>query len=129
MINDYRKIAKQNADKIIDEAPVYDVKRPELKPKKRPMKKLFGALIRTISGDNKTGQAIHGILDLAPIPNQIIAKAVKYLATGDVQEAKQEFSKLISFRNIIALVGCIAFLAGWITLDDLARLIDLFAQA
>lgn len=126
MINDYKK-AKEKAKKIINEAPQYDVERPKYKPTKRPMKKTLNALIRTISGENKTGQAIHGILDLVPIPNQAIAKAVKYLFAGDVKEAKEELTKLLSFRNIVALLGCVAFLTGLITIDDLTKLVELFS--
>lgn len=110
-----------------------DIKHPPLrrakeykrKPIKRSkMKKLLSALKRTITAENKTGQLIHGVLDLFPIPNQVLAKGVKYLATGNKAEAKAEFAKLISVRNIAALAGCAAYFAGWITLDDLKGFVD-----
>ena len=96
----------------------------EQKPSK--MKKTLRALLRTISGKNKTGEAIHGVLDLVPIPNQVIAKAAGYFVSGDTQEAKDELRKLVSFRNIVAFVGSIAFITGLIEIDDLRRLIELF---
>lgn len=104
--------------------PTYDV--PEYKPNQPKMKKLLGAFIRTVSGKNKTGEAIHGVLDLLPIPNQALAKIAGYFAAGDVREAKDELSKLLTIRNVAALLGCIAFLTGLITIDDLSGLIELF---
>lgn len=95
------------------------------KPKKRPnMKKAIRWIRDTLSGDNKAGELIHGALDVLPIPNQAIAKAVKALLSGDRQEAKAELPNIFTTRNIVALVASVAYFAGWITLQDLQKLIE-----
>lgn len=92
--------------------------------KNRPMKKLLGALKRTLTGENKTGETLHGVLDLFPIPNQAIAKGLRALFTGDKREATEQFSKMLTLRNGLALFGSIAYFAGWITLDDLKSFVE-----
>jgi hypothetical protein len=92
--------------------------------KRGNMKRLLGALKRTLSGQNKTGELIHGFLDLVPIPNQIVASLFK----GDVASAKNEFREWLTLRNVTALIGSIAYFAGWITLDDLKSFIEFIVQ-
>lgn len=92
------------------------------------LKRLLGALKRTISGENKTGEAIHGVLDLFPIPNQVIAKGAKALFGGDRKKAKEEFSKLLTVRNGIALVASVLYLTGMVTMEDIKAIIELLAE-
>jgi len=99
----------------------------DLNPKKRPMKKILKFISDTVAGDNKAGEAIHGILDLLPIPNQPIAKAVSYLKSGDSDKANKELSKLLSFRNIVALLLFILLVTGVITIEDVRKIITLFS--
>ena len=90
------------------------------------MKKIFGslkALARTITGRNKTGQAIHGVLDLTPIPNQILVKIGGFLNDGR-KPSKEELQEIFSVRNVFALVASVSFLAGWITVDDLRAFLE-----
>ena len=95
------------------------------KPKKKvSMKKVIGFIRDTVSGENKVGELIHGLADLLPIPNQAIAKALKALFAGDLEEAKNELPNIFTTRNIVALVASVAYLAGWITLEDVKGLVE-----
>lgn len=98
--------------------------RPQ-KPKPSKVRKTIRAFLRTLAGRNKTGEAIHGVLDLLPIPNQALAKIFSYWVAGDRREAKEELSKLLTFRNIVALLLSIAFISGIITIEDLRAILEL----
>lgn len=94
------------------------------------MKKVLGVLNafrRTLSGENKTGEAIHGVLDLLPIPNQIVAKVFKAIGKKG-SEAKLELKDALTVRNIAALALTIAIAAGWIGLDQVKQLVNIFAM-
>ena len=124
----YKKMPPKQAssDKVRDISlkKAKESKLPEIEIKQNNMKKLLGALKRTLSGENKTGQLVHGLLDLFPIPNQAIAKGVKALFEGDNKTAKAELGKMLTVRNGAALLGSVAYFAGWITLDDLKSFVD-----
>lgn len=98
------------------------------KHKRFSMKKAFKWLKGVITADNKAGEMVHGVLDLLPIPNQVVAKGVKYLLAGQKKEAKEELGKLLSVRNGVALLLCIAYFAGLITLDDVKALLEALGQ-
>lgn len=87
------------------------------------MKKALSWIKRTIAGETKVGEGIHGVLDIFPIPNQVIAKAAGYFTKGDIREGKKELKKLYSVRNGIALVAFTLFVTGVITLDELRSLL------
>lgn len=125
---------RQNIDDIgvgSDELPKPDyrkVNRPkirELKTKKRfTMNKAINWIKDTLAGENKVGELVHGLADLLPIPNQAIAKAVKALLSGDLNEAKAELPNIFTTRNIVALVASVAYLLGWVTLEDIKNLVN-----
>ncbi len=94
------------------------------KPKKKVSMKIIGFIRDTVSGENKVGELIHGLADLLPIPNQAIAKALKALLSGDVKEAKKELPNIFTTRNVVALVASVAYLLGWITLEDVKGLVS-----
>ncbi len=95
------------------------------KQKKRPdMKKIIRAIRNTLAGENKVGELLHGLADLLPIPNQAIAKALKALFSGNTEEAKAELPHIFTTRNIVALVASVAYLAGWVTLEDIKGLLE-----
>ena len=98
------------------------------KPKHQPikmnrLKRAVNWITRTVAGETKVGEGVHGVLDLLPIPNQIFAKAASYFTKGDVRSAKDELRKLLSIRNGIALLAFVLFVTGIITLDDLRELL------
>jgi len=95
------------------------------KPKKKvSMKKVIAFIRDTLSGENKVGELLHGLADLLPFPNQAIAKFAKALLSGNVEEAKAELPNIFTTRNIVALVASVAYLAGWITLEDARGLVE-----
>lgn len=94
------------------------------------MRKVLGVLNafrRTLSGENKTGEAVHGVLDLLPIPNQIVAKVFKALGkTG--HEKAAELKEALTVRNIAALALTIAIVSGWLTVEDITNAVNVFAK-
>ena len=91
---------------------------------KRPMKKVLRWITKTVAGENKAGEAIHGILDLLPIPNQVIAKAASYLTKGNTREARKELNKLLTVRNGIAVLAFLLVVTGILTVDDVRKLLE-----
>lgn len=96
-------------------------------PKESRMKRIVNFITDIFSGENKVGEALHGVLDLFPIPNQIIAKVFAYIKSGKTDKARDELKKLVSFRNIVALIVFILILIGVISVDDAQRLIDVLS--
>lgn len=92
------------------------------------MNKIVNFVKGLLTGDSKAGEAVHGVLDLFPVANQVVAKAFSYLFSGDVELAKEEFRKLLTVRNGVALVGSIAYLAGWVTLADVQSVVEYLSQ-
>ena len=92
--------------------------------KMNKLKSAINWILRTVSGETKVGEGVHGVLDLMPIPNQIIAKAFSYFSKGKTREAKEELRKLLSVRNGIALIAFILFVTGVISFDELERLLE-----
>ena len=102
---------------------------PEIKIRQMSrLKRAVNWITRTVAGETKVGEGIHGVLDLLPIPNQIFAKAASYFTKGNVREAKNELSKLLSIRNGIALLAFMLFVTGVITLDDLRELLKVIGE-
>lgn len=121
-LTDPKKVA-ENAKKG-DIKPINAGKRPEYNPTTMDkVKRAFKWITRTVAGETRVGEGIHGVLDLLPIPNQIIAKAASYFTEGEPAKAADELKKLLSVRNGIALVAFILFVTGLITLEDLRELL------
>lgn len=99
------------------------------KPKKKlNMKNVLRAIRNTLSGDNKVGEVIHGVLDLLPIPNQAFAKLFKALLSGNKDEAKAELGNIFTVRNIIASVVAVLILTGVITVDQVKDIVNVFNE-
>ena len=92
--------------------------------KMNKLKSAINWILRTVSGETKVGEGVHGVLDLMPIPNQIIAKAFSYFSKGKTRQAQDELRKLLSVRNGIALIAFILFVTGVIGFDELERLLE-----
>lgn len=95
---------------------------------KTPIRKwgIWKTIGRTAGGDNPTGQVLHGVLDLLPVPNQPIGKLIKAVFAGEWSKAKEEVGKLITVRNIVALAVATSIVTGWITLEDVKNFINIF---
>lgn len=94
----------------------------------RPLKRVFRTIGNTAGGDNKTGEALHGVLDLLPIPNQPIGKLIKAIFAGDWNETKVEVGKLLTVRNGIAVLFAIAVLSGVVTIDQIKEAFNVFEE-
>ena len=104
---------------------VKQYKKPERKPiKMNNLKRVINFVAKTVARQNKIGEGLHGILDLLPVPNQIIAKAFSYISEGEPDKAKDEMKKLLSMRNAVALIAFILFVTGVITMDDVVRILS-----
>lgn len=73
-------------------------------------KKAFNFIRKIFAGENKIGEALHGIIDNLPFANQILAKLFK--AVGLEGEArKAELKGILTWRNGVAatVTGLIMF--------------------
>lgn len=94
----------------------------------RPLKRIFRTVGNTAGGDNKAGEAIHGVLDLLPIPNQPLGKLIKAIFAGDWNEAKVEVTKLLTVRNVVAVLLTGLIVSGLITIDQVKDAFKVFAE-
>lgn len=91
---------------------------------KRKMKKAFKWILKTLAGETKLGESIHGFLDLMPIPNQPVAKFFSSLVKDDDFQVKQELNKLFSFRNIVAVILFVLISTGAVTMEEVKAVLD-----
>ena len=98
------------------------------KPNQSKMKRVLNFLQGVVTGDNKAGETVHGILDLLPIPNQIIAKGFSYLFEGETDKAQSELNKLLTARNAIALVGALLVWFQVVTIEDVRAFIEILGE-
>lgn len=112
-----------------------DVERPphlDWKPQKPSKMKKIGRLLKnagrtvakTVAGDNRLGEAVHGFLDLFPVPNQILAKVAKALIVGTTRERKEQLDKIFTERNVVAFMVFGLFIAGVITIEDAKAILN-----
>ncbi|MCP9289989.1 hypothetical protein [Gracilimonas sediminicola] len=94
----------------------------------RGVKKALRAVGKTAGGDNTAGEAIHGVLDWLPVPNQPLGKLLKAVLSGDWNEAKAEVGKLLTVRNVVALLITVPVLMGWVTIDEIKEGFKVFSK-
>lgn len=87
-------------------------------------KKFWGALRRTLAGKNKTGQVIHGVVDILPIPNflnlyRAIEKEQPDLTFWQVVYAILRKGDTVRF--LVSIPLSILVVTGYISLDDLSE--------
>lgn len=87
-------------------------------------KPFIKALQRTVSGQNKAGEVLHGALDILPLPNQFVGKALKAVLNGNVNEVKSELKDAFTLRNIVAILLTTALVMGWLTADEVVTFGD-----
>ena len=92
-----------------------------MKLKEKPFIK---GLQRTLSGQNKAGEVLHGALDILPLPNQFVGKALKAILNGNADEVKTELKDAFTLRNIVAILLTTALVMGWLTADEVATFGD-----
>jgi hypothetical protein len=88
-------------------------------------------LYRTLTGVNKAGKIIHGVLDVVPLPNihEIVKKSIKTNPNQSVAEISKDVLKKIDWvRTLIALIVAAGIIKGWFTADQIQTIIDLIQQ-
>lgn len=97
---------------------------------KKPIKewKLVRIISQTAEGKNKAGQVLHGALDILPLPNQFIGKALKAIVAGEWNQTKRELLEAFSLRNTVAIALTTAFIMGWVTPDQLTQFTEMLNE-
>lgn len=90
--------------------------------------KLWNFLHEAVSGENKVGQAVHGVLDILPLPNQPIGKLLKAILLGDKEIFVEKIREVLTVRNVVAILLTIAYIAGWVTPEDVTNFVDVLNQ-
>lgn len=93
---------------------------------KKPIKdwKIVRIISQTAEGKNKAGEILHGALDILPLPNQFLGKAIKAILNGQWNETKKELKDAFTLRNIVAILLTTALVMGWITAEEVATFGD-----
>ncbi len=97
------------------------------------MKKLKGIKIvriisQTVEGKNKAGQVLHGALDILPLPNQFIGKALKAVVAGEWNQTKNELIEAFTLRNIVAIGLTTALIMGWLSPEDIEKFMQVLNE-
>jgi hypothetical protein len=97
---------------------------------KKPIKdwKIVHIISQTAEGKNKAGQVLHGALDILPLPNQFIGKALKAVVAGEWNQTKNELLEAFTLRNTVAIALTTAFIMGWVTPDQLTQFTEMLNE-
>ena len=89
-------------------------------------------IVRIISeiaeGKNKAGQVLHGALDILPLPNQFIGKALKAVVEGEWNQTKNELIEAFTLRNIVAIGLTTALIMGWLSPEDIEKFMQVLNE-
>ena len=96
--------------------------------KKLKLSKIVDFVKTTASGKNKAGEVLHGALDILPLPNQFLGKAVKAVLNGQWNETKSELKEAFTLRNVVAIMLTTAFIMGWISPDQLTNFTEMLNE-
>ncbi len=91
-------------------------------------RKIVRLLRKTVEGKNKAGEVLHGALDILPLPNQFLGKAIKAILNGNSAEVKNELKDAFTLRNIVAIMLTTAFIMGWISPDQLTNFSEMLNE-
>lgn len=83
--------------------------------------KIVRIISETAEGKNKAGEVLHGALDILPLPNQFLGKAIKAILNGKWQETKSEFLEAFTLRNMVAIALTTALIMGWLSPEDVEK--------
>ena len=96
--------------------------------KKLKDSKIVRLISQTAEGKNKAGQVLHGSLDILPLPNQFLGKAVKAIIAGEWNQTKNEIKEAFTLRNTVAIALTTAFIMGWVTPDQLTQFTEMLNE-
>lgn len=88
-------------------------------------------LYRTITGQNKTGKLIHGILDVVPLPNihEVLKKSIKTNPNQNIKDiSKDVFFRIDWTRTLIGIFIAVGIIKGWFTADQIQTIINLIQK-
>ena len=90
---------------------------------KKPIKdwKIVRIISQTAEGKNKAGEVLHGALDILPLPNQFLGKALKAVVAGEWNQTKSELLEAFTLRNIVAIGLTTALIMGWLSAEDVEK--------
>jgi hypothetical protein len=71
---------------------------------------------------------LHGALDILPLPNQFIGKALKAIVAGEWNQTKRELLEAFTLRNTVAIALTTAFIMGWVTPDQLTQFTEMLNE-
>ncbi len=71
---------------------------------------------------------LHGALDILPLPNQFLGKAVKAIIAGEWNQTKNEIKEAFTLRNTVAIALTTAFIMGWVTPDQLTQFTEMLNE-
>jgi hypothetical protein len=83
--------------------------------------KIIHVVRKTVEGKNKAGEVLHGALDILPLPNQFLGKALKAVVSGEWNQTKNELLEAFTLRNIVAIGLTTALIMGWLSADDVEK--------
>lgn len=84
-------------------------------------RKIIQLIRKTVEGKNKAGEVLHGALDILPLPNQFLGKAIKAVVAGEWKETKNELLEAFTLRNMVAIGLTTALIMGWLSADDVEK--------
>jgi len=90
--------------------------------------KLVRIISQTVEGKNKAGQVLHGALDILPLPNQFIGKALKAVVAGEWNQTKNELIEAFTLRNIVAIGLTTALIMGWLSPEDIEKFMQVLNE-
>ena len=90
--------------------------------------KILELIKTTASGKNKAGEILHGALDVLPLPNQFLGKAVKAILNGKWNETKSELLEAFTLRNVVAIMLTTAFIMGWVSPEQLTNFTEMLNE-
>ena len=87
-------------------------------------------LLRTLTGKNKTGQIIYGVLDILPIPpiHNLIRTAYSNNEANKIAFIWQKLDKLRLTTSIIAFIMAILTIKGYFTEQELFDLLKILTE-
>ena len=97
---------------------------------KKPIKdwKIVRIISQTAEGKNKAGEVLHGALDILPLPNQFLGKALKAIVAGEWNQTKSEIIEAFTLRNIVAIGLTTALIMGWLSPEDIEKFMQVLNE-
>ena len=91
-------------------------------------RKIVQLIRKTVEGKNKAGEVLHGALDILPLPNQFLGKAIKAVVAGEWNETKNELLEAFTLRNMVAIGLTTALIMGWLSPEDIEKFMQVLNE-